>query len=173
MLQLILGGVRSGKSSLAERLCQESGKQVIYVATATAGDDEMTRRIARHRADRPDQWPTVEEPIALAAALSAYDDERYCIMVDCLTLWLTNNLLDTKDSWQTEKAKLLQQLSTLRADVIFVSNEVGLGIVPMGSLSRRFSDEAGWLHQELAARCDRVVMVVAGLPQVLKGPPLD
>lgn len=169
MKQLILGGVRSGKSSLAEQLCSDSGKQVIYVATATAGDDEMTQRIARHRADRPQQWPTVEEPIALAEALAVYNDQKYCLMVDCLTLWLTNNLLAEVDCWQRQKEALLAMLADFNGDIIFVSNEVGLGIVPLGELSRRFSDEAGWLHQALAKQCQRVIFVVAGLPQVFKG----
>lgn len=169
MKQLILGGVRSGKSGLAEQLCSDSDKQVIYIATATAGDDEMTKRIARHRADRPSQWPTVEEPIALAEALASYNDEKYCLMVDCLTLWLTNNLLAEVDCWQQQKQALLTLLDDFKGDIIFVSNEVGLGIVPLGELSRRFSDEAGWLHQALAKKCQRVIFVVAGLPQVFKG----
>ncbi len=173
MKTLILGGVRSGKSRLAERLANASGRAVVYVATATAGDAEMQRRIVLHRARRPSHWQVVEEPLALASVLRAHDGPERCLLVDCLTLWLTNLLLaDDPDRLDAERRALLETLPTLQAEVILVSNETGLGIVPVTPLARRFGDEAGRLHQELAQACDRVVFTVAGLPQVLKGAPL-
>jgi adenosylcobinamide kinase/adenosylcobinamide-phosphate guanylyltransferase len=171
--ELILGGARSGKSALAERLARESCLAVSYIATATAGDGEMSERIAHHQARRPAAWRVVEEPIHLAAALCANAALDRCLIVDCLTLWL-NNLLATGDEnlFHREREVLLQTLLTLPGRMLLVSNEVGLGIVPLGELSRRFRDEAGRLHQDLARTCDRVVFVAAGLPLVLKGSPL-
>lgn len=170
MLTLILGGARSGKSRCAEQLAQVGGKTVIYVATAEAGDDEMQQRIDHHRQQRPDHWVTVEEPIALASTLAKYNQTEYCLLVDCLTLWLTNLLLAPQaDTLHRERQAVFDLLPTLQCDVIFVSNEVGQGVVPMDSLSRRFVDEAGFLHQQLAAGCQRVLFTVAGLTQCLKG----
>lgn len=170
MRSLILGGARSGKSALAERLAGDSRREVIYIATAQARDAEMTARIAHHRSQRPAQWRCIEEPIALAETLQANARPDRCLLVDCLTLWLSNVLGDPDDGrLSNERAALLQVLPTLPGDIVLVSNEVGLGIVPMGELSRRFVDEAGRLHQALAAQCDRVVFVAAGLPLVLKG----
>ncbi len=169
-MELILGGARSGKSALAERLAQASGMAVTYVATATAGDPEMARRIRRHRTRRPAGWRTLEEPIDLAGVLATEAAADRCILVDCLTLWLSNLLLlDGGVHWPAQRDALLQRLPGLPGRLILVSNEVGLGIVPLGELSRRFQDEAGWLHQTLARDCDRVILTVAGLPQVLKG----
>jgi len=168
--ELILGGARSGKSALAERLAEASGMDVTYVATATAGDLEMAARIRQHQARRPAGWRTLEEPVALARLLAAEAAEGRCILVDCLTLWLSNLLLlEAGVHWLAERDALLQLLPGLPGQLILVSNEVGLGIVPMGELSRRFQDEAGRLHQILARDCDRVILTVAGLPQVLKG----
>ncbi len=169
MRQLILGGARSGKSALAERLAVESGHEVIYIATAEAGDGEMAARIARHRADRPEQWHTVEEPLALAAVLRAEAGPGRLLLVDCLTLWLSNLMAAGEECWESERAALLELLPQLPGDIIMVSNEVGLGVVPMGELSRRFVDEAGRLHQALAPHCDEVTFVAAGLPLKLKG----
>ncbi len=169
MRQLILGGARSGKSALAERLAVESGHEVIYIATAEAGDGEMAARIARHRADRPEQWHTVEEPLALAAVLRAEAGPGRLLLVDCLTLWLSNLMAAGEERWESERAALLELLPQLPGDIIMVSNEVGLGVVPMGELSRRFVDEAGRLHQALAPHCDEVTFVAAGLPLKLKG----
>jgi adenosylcobinamide kinase/adenosylcobinamide-phosphate guanylyltransferase len=170
MRELILGGVRSGKSALAEQRALDSGLQVIYIATATAGDEEMTARIAHHRQRRPAEWQIVEEPLHLAAALQLNAAENHCIIIDCLTLWLTNLLLaDDAPLLERERAALLEQLPSLPGQIVLVSNEVGLGIVPLGELSRRFADEAGRLHQLLAARCERVTFVAAGLPLTLKG----
>lgn len=173
MKQLILGGMRSGKSRLAERLAMASGLPVTYIATATAGDEEMRTRIDHHRAQRPEAWQVVEEPLALAAALRAHAATGHCLLVDCLTLWLTNLLCsDDAGALAREREALLATLPSLPGDIILVSNETGLGIVPADPLSRRFCDEAGRLHQVLAALCDRVIFTVAGLPQVLKGEPL-
>jgi adenosylcobinamide kinase/adenosylcobinamide-phosphate guanylyltransferase len=172
MKTLILGGVRSGKSRLAEQSATASGLPVTYLATATAGDEEMRRRIAKHRADRPSGWQVVEEPLALADALRRHARADGLILVDCLTLWLTNLLLDPDPArFETERAALLDTLPTLSGELVMVSNETGLGVVPMGELTRRYCDEAGRLHQALAQLCDRVVFTVAGLPHFLKGEP--
>ncbi|MCG8429507.1 MAG: bifunctional adenosylcobinamide kinase/adenosylcobinamide-phosphate guanylyltransferase [Chromatiales bacterium] len=170
MRELILGGARSGKSALAERLAQESNRSVTYIATATAGDAEMQQRIAQHQQRRPADWQLVEEPIRLADILQQEASESRCLLVDCLTLWLTNLLLaDDQTLFDEQRALLLEALPQLPGRILFVSNEVGLGIVPMGELSRRFQDEAGRLNQAMATGCDRVIFTVAGLPQVLKG----
>lgn len=168
MKTLILGGVRSGKSRLAESLALRSDRPVTYIATANAGDEEMRQRIDTHRARRPDHWTVVEEPLALAAALARAAGR--CIIVDCLTLWLTNLLLAAEPTrLARERDALLEILPRLNGEIAFVSNETGMGIVPLGELTRRFADEAGRLHQDLAQRCDRVVLMVAGLPMTLKG----
>ncbi|WP_114240449.1 bifunctional adenosylcobinamide kinase/adenosylcobinamide-phosphate guanylyltransferase [Dyella sp. C9] len=170
MRTLILGGARSGKSALAERLAAGSGHEVVYIATAQALDEEMAARIARHRADRPAHWHCMEEPLALAAALRAQVRPGRCVVVDCLTLWLTN-LFATRDPARLaqERDALLELVPSLTGQVLLVSNEIGLGVVPMGELTRRFVDEAGRLHQALASQCDRVLFVAAGLPLALKG----
>ncbi len=170
-IQLILGGARSGKSGLAERLAAKSSLQVTYVATAQAGDEEMARRIKEHRARRPQHWDLVEEPLYLAEVLSKNSQTGRLLLVDCLTLWLNNLLLHEESSvlWPQEKEKLLEVLPTLESPIIMVGNETGLGVVPMGALSRRFVDESGWLHQDLAQISQRVIFTVAGLPTVLKG----
>lgn len=170
MIELYLGGARSGKSRLAEQQALCSGQQCIYLATGEAGDDEMAQRIRHHRDSRSTQWQTVEEPMALADRLREYDSPGHCIVVDCLTLWLSNLLGSSQtDHWQDERNALFSLLPNLTGHIIFVSNEVGQGIVPLGNLSRRFVDESGFLHQQLVEYCDRVVFVVAGLPRVLKG----
>lgn len=167
---LILGGVRSGKSRLAERCARESGRAVTYIATATADDTEMQARIASHRRTRPEHWSLREEPLALAATLRACDTTPHCLLVDCLTLWLTNLLLaDDDQRFNDEIDALVATLPTLSSQVLLVSNETNMGIVPLGELSRRYCDEAGRLHQAVAAVCDNVVLTVAGLPHALKG----
>ena len=172
MLQLILGGARSGKSRLAEQRAQAlagQNKKLIYIATGSAGDEEMQQRIALHQSQREQgdaRWLTVEEPLALSKVLQCNDNENNIILVDCLTLWLSNCL--HHDCWQQQREALLSSLSALKADVILVSNEVGSGIVPLGELSRRFADESGWLHQALGKQCETVTLVVAGLPLELK-----
>ncbi len=166
---LILGGVRSGKSRLAERLAIESQMPVTYIATATAQDDEMQKRIAIHREQRPDNWQLIEEPLRLANALSKVAT-NHCILLDCLTLWLTNLLVtDDLSLFTQEHDALLTVLPTLNNRILIVSNETNMGVTPMGELSRRYCDEAGRLHQELAQHCDQVVLMVAGLPHLLKG----
>jgi adenosylcobinamide kinase/adenosylcobinamide-phosphate guanylyltransferase len=170
MHTLILGGARSGKSALAERLALDSGHGVVYIATAQPRDGEMADRIAHHRARRPADWACVEEPLALADALRRHARADRCVLVDCLTLWLSN-LLGEADApcFERERSALLDTLPQLPGEVLLVSNEVGMGVVPMGELSRRFVDEAGRLHRTLAAACDRVIFVAAGLPLTLKG----
>ncbi len=172
MKQLILGGARSGKSALAEKLALESAAEVVYVATATAGDGEMQARIAHHRRRRPAHWQTIEEPLALAATLQQHAAAQRLLLVDCLTLWLSNLLLRGEPALQRETAALLQCFPQLPGQIILVSNETGLGVVPADALSRRFVDESGRLHQSLVPMCDRVVFTVAGLPQVIRGPAL-
>ncbi len=169
MKELILGGARSGKSALAEQRARDSGLAVTYIATATAGDGEMARRIARHRADRPSGWRTVEEPLQLARVLHAEAAPDRCLLVDCLTLWLSNLLAEGDAVLERQQAALLDTLPQLPGEILLVSNEVGLGVVPVGELARRFVDEAGRLHQRLARRCERVTLVVAGLEYPLKG----
>ena len=168
MKEFILGGARSGKSGFAQRRALASGLQVTYLATAQAGDAEMADRIARHRAERPAGWGSVEEPLALAAALRTHAAPDRCLLVDCLTLWLSNLLAAGDHRLSTETDDLLDALPTLPGRVLLVSNEVGQGIVPANPLARRFRDEAGRLHQAVADRCDRVTLVVAGLPLTLK-----
>ena len=168
---LILGGVRSGKSRLAERLAEETGREVVYVATATALDEGMRQRIAAHQSRRNRDWMLVEEPLCLARVLAAQSAPERCVIVDCLTLWLSNLLTDPDASrFAHERTALLEVWPALPGDILLVANETNMGVVPLGELSRRYCDEAGRLHQELAVRCDRVVLTVAGLPLILKGP---
>tara|TARA_R110001599_G_scaffold64023_3_gene178795 strand:- start:405547 stop:406104 length:558 start_codon:yes stop_codon:yes gene_type:complete len=181
---LLIGGARSGKSAYAEELATSSsasGKQVIYVATAQSGDAEMAQRIARHRQRRDAVWLTVEEPIELGAAIEKYSKPDTVLLIDCLTVWLSNLLFSEKIDFPevgtiappacfyTQRAALLQALAQAQGDVILVTNEVGQGIVPQGAVSRWFVDEAGRLNQAVAAACERAVMTVAGLPLTLKG----
>lgn len=181
---LILGGARSGKSALAERLARESGKEVVYLATARAGDGEMGVRIAHHRARRPAAWRTVEECLELARVLRRECMPGRLVLVDCLTLWLTNLMLSGAEplpetgelilppGFARERAALFDLFEAgVPGELVLVSNEVGMGIVPLGALTRRFVDEAGRLNQEVAARAGRVILVAAGLPLVLKGAP--
>ncbi|WP_045223821.1 bifunctional adenosylcobinamide kinase/adenosylcobinamide-phosphate guanylyltransferase [Methyloterricola oryzae] len=170
MKALILGGVRSGKSRHAESLARDSGLEVIYLATARPGDAEMRARIAAHRARRPAHWRLVEEPLALASALSAHAATTRCLIVDCLTLWLTQLLCeDGQARLAREKTALLDTLPKLPGRILLIGNETNMGVMPMGEFSRRYCDEAGALHQALAAQCDRVTLMVAGLPLLVKG----
>ncbi|MGE3283503.1 MAG: bifunctional adenosylcobinamide kinase/adenosylcobinamide-phosphate guanylyltransferase [Alphaproteobacteria bacterium] len=166
-MTLVLGGARSGKSRYAERLVEAAAVSGTYVATAEPGDDEMSARIAAHRARRGPFWRTVEAPVRLAEAVAAEARPDDPVLVDCLTLWLSNLML--------AGARLDENFATLRAvlrdaagPAVLVANEVGLGLVPETPLGRRFRDEAGWLNQDIAALADRVVFVAAGLPLVLK-----
>lgn len=180
---LVFGGARSGKSAYAEQLAISSGKEVVYIATASAGDGEMALRIAHHQRQRPAHWRTVEEPLALAAALQLWCAPQRLVLVDCLTLWLSNLMFDSSTNYpdvghitlparfHTERAALMAALAQAAGDIVLVSNEVGMGIVPYGAVSRAFTDEAGRLNQAVAAACERAVFVAAGLPLVLKGTP--
>lgn len=183
MIELILGGARSGKSRHAERQAAATGLPVTYIATATAGDAEMAARIAHHRARRPQHWQTRECALTLAATLKESASPGHCLLVDCLTLWLSNLLFAGDAAKQaeagealacpllaSETAALLEILPTLPGEIILVSNEVGWGIVPANPLARLFADEQGRLNQRLASVCDRVTLVAAGLPLALKTP---
>ena len=164
---LVLGGARSGKSAFAERLVGDSGLAKVYLATATAGDDEMKVRIARHRAQRGEGWTTVEEPLALVDALTREATRGRAVLVDCLTLWLSNLMLAERDP-DVEARRLTRFLGVARYPVVLVSNEVGLGLVPDTPLGRRFRDAQGRLNQIVAALVPNVVFIAAGLPLWLK-----
>jgi len=172
LLGLILGGARSGKSRHAESLITAFPPPWIYIATAAAWDDEMRHRIHEHQARRDRSWQTVEAPLALAAALDEAGSRP--VLVDCLTLWLTNLILGERDiagGIPASITALEQALARRSAPTILVASEVGLGIVPDNALARRFRDEAGLLHQRIAARANHVVLVAAGLPLMLKQEP--
>ena len=168
MLELVIGGARSGKSHYAQQQAAQSGLAVVYIATATVGDAEMQQRIAQHRAERPTNWTTLETPITLADSLTSHYTANNFIIVDCLTLWLTNLLAASDEVYERESKALLACLGQATAPIIFVSNEVGMGIVPMGALTRRFVDETGRLHQQLAQQCHRVTQMIAGIANVIK-----
>lgn len=182
---LVFGAARSGKSAYAERQAQQSaadGRQVVYLATAAAGDAEMQARIEHHRQRRPSAWRTVEQPLHLGAAIQEYSNPDAVLLIDCLTVWLSNLLFsEARDypeigqivpppAFMRERESLLQALQQARGDVILVSNEVGMGIVPNGAISRWFVDESGRLNQAVAGLCEQVRWVAAGLPLALKGP---
>ncbi len=162
---LVLGGARSGKSRLAESLARGEKH---YIATAQAYDTEMRERIAAHRAQRGEGWTTHEEEIGLPLKLAEVDAPKRFILVDCLTLWLSNLMLGELD-WDGPAMAMTSMLAGVQADVVLVSNEVGLGIVPDNALGRRFRDAQGLLNQRVAAVADNVVFVAAGLPLLLKG----
>jgi adenosylcobinamide kinase/adenosylcobinamide-phosphate guanylyltransferase len=166
-LTLILGGARSGKSRHAEGLVTALPPPWTYVATAQAFDGEMEARIALHRDRREAGWVTVDAPIDVAEALDAHAVGGRPVLVDCLTLWLTNLMLAERDIG-AETDRFAAALARAEGPVVLVSNEVGLGIVPDNALARRFRDEAGRLHQRLAAQADRVLFIVAGLPMTVK-----
>jgi adenosylcobinamide kinase / adenosylcobinamide-phosphate guanylyltransferase len=181
MSELIIGGARSGKSALAQNRARESGLAVVYLATARAEDAEMARRVAHHRAHRPVHWTSIEEPVQLAAALRRHAAADTCILVDCLTLWLSNLFFAGRAAAQAEAgevvdcpllageiAALLECIPKLPGRLILVSNEVGCGVVPINSIARVFADEQGRLNQKVAAACDRVTLTAAGLPLELK-----
>ena len=183
-IHLILGGARSGKSAYAEKLAIESDLPVTYIATAQIYDDEFKARVQHHKDRRPENWKLVEEPHYLSNALQANiyaasgasknSRKNQCVIVDCLTLWLAQCICpecappDGVD-WQSEREKFLQKLSEMADEVILVSNEVGMGIVPLGEINRQFQDEQGRLNQAVAAVADKVTFVAAGLPLKLKG----
>ena len=166
-LTLILGGARSGKSRYAERLVLASGLTPVYVATAEALDAEMAARIAQHRARRDKSWRTIEEPIDLVGVLLRECRSGQAVLVDCLTLWLTN-LMVAQRPVQADSTRLLELLPTRAGDLVLVSNEVGLGVIPTDAMARTFIEHAGWLHQRIAEQADVVVFMAAGLPLHLK-----
>ncbi len=186
MIKLILGGARSGKSSYAELLAKQSKLAVNVLVTAQIYDQEMQQRVIQHQQQRPKEWKTTETPFELGDAIAQHNQAGTCLLVDCLTLWVTNELLrfdiehqatELTLHWQQQKKALLDALTAAKeqsqvqganSEIILVSNEVGMGIVPMGAINRRFVDETGWLHQSIAALADEVYWVVAGLPQRIK-----
>jgi adenosylcobinamide kinase / adenosylcobinamide-phosphate guanylyltransferase len=167
-LTLVLGGARSGKSRYAERLVERAAAGGTYCATAEAGDAEMVERIAAHQTRRDAFWRTVEEPLALAAVVAAEAQAERPLLIDCLTLWLSNLMLAGRPV-EDEAASLYAALKLAVGPVVLVANEVGMGLVPATPLGRRFRDAAGRLNQDIAALADQVVFVAAGLPLVLKG----
>lgn len=180
MIELILGGARSGKSRIAELRAESAyaknhskDKKMVYAATAKIYDDEMAERVNLHKQRRTEQWLLIEEPVRLSQVLDDHNHPDTIILIECLTLWLTNLLCDPDmKKLLSEKQKFIEQLQCSQANIILVSNETGLGVVPAGELSRRFVDEAGLLHQTLAQMSERVTLVVAGLEHTLKAPEL-
>lgn len=173
-LTFVLGGARSGKSAYAERLASDSARPVTYIATARLTDDEeFATRIAHHRERRPAHWRLLEAPVDLAGALVSVDAPGHCVLIDCLTLWLANLLCPPDGSAPTDDylahfTAFEAALGAATGKVIIVSNEIGLGVVPMGSATRLYVDELGRLNQRIAALCPQVTMMVAGLPLALK-----
>jgi adenosylcobinamide kinase / adenosylcobinamide-phosphate guanylyltransferase len=172
-ITLILGGARSGKSAYAERLAKEYGLPVTYIATAQVYDTEFGTRVAHHRERRPATWKTIETPHQLAEAVRREAAVARCLIVDCLTLWLAQCICPECApaegvDWQEERREFLETLTTLPGTIILVSNEVGMGIVPMGELNRQFQDEQGRLNQAVAQVADQVFFIAAGLPLKLK-----
>lgn len=170
---LILGGARSGKSAFAEKLASDSGLAVTYIATAQVYDPEFAQRVQHHRNTRPAHWRLIEEPHFLSSALNENASSDRCLIVDCLTLWLAQWICNdchppAESTWEDERRKLLEILPALPGRILLVSNEVGMGIVPLGEINRRFQDEQGRLNQTIAAICDEVIFVAAGLPLKLK-----
>ena len=166
---LVLGGCRSGKSRFAQERCEAAASgDLASVATAQAFDPEMEERIARHRSERGSRWLTIDAPMDLPSALSEAALRADAVMVDCLTLWLTNLMLADADVAKA-RTTLAEAIAACPLPVVLVSNEVGLGIVPDNVLARRFRDESGWLNQQMATLCDEVILMAAGLPLRLKG----
>lgn len=166
-LKLILGGARSGKSSYAQNIAENVCSDRIFVATAEAFDDEMRDRIARHQFDRDESWKTIEAPLELADAVMEHSAKEVVCLVDCLTLWLSNIMLAERDV-EMETDRLLSSLRDAEGTIILVSNEVGMGLVPETPIGRAFRDAQGRLNQKVAALCDQVEFIAAGLPITLK-----
>lgn len=174
MKTFVLGGARSGKSSYAEKLAADSNFEVVYIATALVCDEEFAERIRQHRQCRPPHWLLIEEPFFLAKTLRDTARAERLLLVDCLTLYLAQWLCPDchtpqHSNWQAERTEFLEILKNLPSPIILVSNEVGMGIVPLGEINRHYQDEAGRLNQAVAAICDQVVFMAAGLPIKLKG----
>lgn len=173
-IHLVLGGARSGKSRYAESLASRTELPVTYIATAQVYDDEFRQRITHHQQHRPPHWLTVENPFQLAQCLQENDAPEQCLIVDCLTLWLAQCICPdcekpSTTDWAQERDALLAVLPRLKSEVLLVSNEVGMGIVPLGAINRQFQDEHGRLNQAVAQLADQVTFVAAGLPLKLKG----
>ena len=173
-VHLILGGARSGKSAFAEKLASDSGLPVTYIATAQVYDQEFGLRVAHHKDRRPAHWQTIEQPFNLGQSLQQHAGIGKCIIVDCLTLWLAQCICPDCErpenlNWPDERHALLQDLANLPGMILLVSNEVGMGIVPLGEINRQFQDEQGRLNQVIAQIADKVSFVAAGLPLSLKG----
>lgn len=166
-ITLVLGGARSGKSRLAEQLAMQRKGPLTYIATAEAWDDEMRARIVQHQARRDGRWRSVEAPLGVAEELQAVPIDTGAVLIDCLTLWLSNQM-HADDDIDAETDALLSALGAARCPVILVSNEVGLGIVPENKLARDFRDRQGRLNQQVAAAADHVIFTAAGLPLILK-----
>jgi len=174
MITLILGGARSGKSVYAEKLAAESGLPVTYIATAQVYDEEFGARVKHHQVRRPAEWNTVEVPHHLADTLKAEAAKGRCLIIDCLTLWLAQCICPECAppegvNWAEERLALFETLPTLPGQILIVSNEVGMGIVPLGEINRQFQDEAGRLNQAVAQIANKVSFIAAGLPLSLKG----
>jgi adenosylcobinamide kinase / adenosylcobinamide-phosphate guanylyltransferase len=168
-LILITGGARSGKSKYAEQRAAALGSRRLYIATAEAKDEEMARRIAEHKQRRGNDWRTIEEPLALSAALLAQRGRTECALVDCVTLWLSNLLLRHDVDFAARNVEeLMETLARLDFHVVLVTNEVGWSIVPDHPLGRQFRDLAGWTNQQIAAAADEVILTVAGVPMIVK-----
>jgi adenosylcobinamide kinase/adenosylcobinamide-phosphate guanylyltransferase len=165
----VTGSARSGKSTYAEQRALEMGVRRLYIATAEAKDEEMAQRIAQHQTRRSDQWTTIEEPVEMANVLLKWRGRTDCALVDCLTLWLSNLLLGRDGNYAEEKVEqLLATLPRLDFSVVVVGNEVGWGIVPDNPLARQFRDLAGWANQRVAAVANEVILMVAGIPMIVK-----
>ena len=173
-VHLILGGARSGKSAFAEALATESGLPVTYIATAQVYDAEFGQRVQHHKVRRPAHWKTIEQSFNLGETLQTHANEGECVIVDCLTLWLAQCICPDCErpgnlDWQKERNTFLAALPTLPGTVLLVSNEVGMGIVPLGEINRQFQDEQGRLNQAVAQLANKVSFIAAGLPLTLKG----
>ncbi|RBP83226.1 bifunctional adenosylcobinamide kinase/adenosylcobinamide-phosphate guanylyltransferase [Marinomonas rhizomae] len=169
MKHLVLGGVRSGKSAFAQEQVAACGKPVCYVATSQVWDADMADRVRLHKDNRPKEWRLIEEPVSLASVLHSLNSPDQAVIVECFTLWMTNLLgLENEVRLEEEKQALLMAIEVFEGDLVLVSSEVGLGIMPMNALARRFGDEAGAMNQALAELTDRVTFVAAGLPLPLK-----
>ena len=169
---VVTGAARSGKSRYAERRSRELGEKLLYIATAEGRDDEMSERIADHQRRRGGEWITIEEPLELTEALTAQDGKIDCALVDCLTLWMSNLLIARDGQHALEKVEqLLDTMPRLRFSTIFVTNEVGWGIVPDNPLARKFRDLSGWTNQRIAEAAHEVVLMVAGVPMIIKKAP--
>ncbi|GAA6137690.1 bifunctional adenosylcobinamide kinase/adenosylcobinamide-phosphate guanylyltransferase [Arenicella sp. 4NH20-0111] len=168
---LVLGGARSGKSRYAETLATELAERtntdLVYLATATADDHEMKVRISKHQSDRHAGWNLLEEAMEIPDLIASLTN-RSTILIDCLTLWVSNCMHQRPTQWHAYQQQLVHHVQSTQHNIVMVSNEVGSGVIPMGTLSREYVDNIGWLHQELAQVCSNVSLITAGLPQVLK-----